>query len=184
MRALFLLALATLPAIAADVAFQRAWNKLERIESGSAKPGSVIVFTPSEMNAWARERVPQMFDGIRDPRIQFGDGTATAFAMVDFLKMRQGEGTETNPLLAKFIEGERPLKVSVRLVSSGGHATAYLTGVEVSGVTASGPLLDTLVNWFFQPLFPDAKINQPFELPDGVERIDMRPDGVRVTIKR
>jgi len=66
MRPLLLLALAALPSlsvslIAADPAFDRAENKLDRIESGRARPGSVIVFTPAEMNAWARGRVPQMY---------------------------------------------------------------------------------------------------------------------------
>ena len=44
---------------AADPLFESVWNKLERIESGQAKRGSLIVFTPAEINAWARARVPQ-----------------------------------------------------------------------------------------------------------------------------
>src|ERR1019366_638830 len=119
MRPLLLLALAAvLPLRAADAAFARAENKLDRIESGHARPGSVIVFTPAEMNAWARGRVPQMYQGIRDPNIQLGAGTATGSAYVDLLKMRQGDGLATNSLIAKLIEGERPLKVSIQLDSS------------------------------------------------------------------
>ena len=39
--------------------------------------------------------------------------------------MRQAEGVDTNPLIAKLIEGERPLKVSVQLESPpNGRATA------------------------------------------------------------
>src|ERR1700683_929107 len=116
MRPLFLLALAAiLPVHAADPIVERALDKLDRIESGRAKRGSVIVFTPAEMNAWARTRVPQMYQGIRDPSVQLGAGTASGSAFVDFLKMRQGEGLATNSLVAKLIEGERPLKVSVEL---------------------------------------------------------------------
>jgi len=170
--------------LAADPLFESAWNKLERIESGQAKRGSVIVFTPAEITAWARGRVPQLLEGIREPHVQLGMGAATGSARVDFLKMRQGEGLGTNPVIAKLIEGERPLKVSVRLDSSDGHATAYLTGVELSGITVPRPVLDFLVKDFFLPLFPDARINQPFELRDNIDRIDIRPDGVRVAIKR
>src|SRR5436305_3418327 len=116
MRPLLLLALAaTATAFAADPDFERATRKLDRIESGHARPGSVIVFTPAEMNAWARGRVPQMYQGIRDPTVVLGAGTATGSAFVDFLKMRQGEGLPTNSLLAKLIAGERPLKVSIQL---------------------------------------------------------------------
>jgi hypothetical protein len=185
MRPLLLLALAVvLPLSAADPAFARAEAKLERIESGHARPGSVIVFTPAEMNAWARGRVPQMYQGIRDPTVVLGAGTATGSAFVDFLKMRQGEGLPTNFLLAKLIAGERPLKVSIQLESSNGRATARLTRLEISGVAVTGAPLDFLVNEFFLHLFPDAKVNQPFELHDNIERIELRPDGVRVTIRK
>jgi len=185
MRPLFLLALAAvLPLCAADAAFQRTENKLDRIQSGHARPGSVIVFTPAEMNAWARGRVPQMYQGIRDPSVQLGAGTATGSAFVDLLKMRQGEGLATNSLIAKLIEGERPLKVSIQLESAQGRATARLTRLEISGIAVTGVALDFLVNEFFLHLFPDAKVNKPFELHDNIERIELRPDGVRVTMRK
>ena len=182
MRPLFLLLLAAVtPLFAANPVLDRVDLKLNLIDSGRARRGSVIVFTPAEMNTWARSRVPQMYQGIRDPSLQLGMGTATGSAMIDLLKMRQGP---TNPLIAKLIEGERPLKVSVQLDSSGGRATAKLTRLEISGIAVTGAPLDFLVNQFFLKMFPDAKVNQPFELRDNIDRIELRPDGVRVTIKK
>jgi hypothetical protein len=185
MRPLLLLALAAIaPLSTADAVADRALSKLDRIESGHARRGSVIVFTPAEMNAWARTRVPEMYQGISDPRVELGTGTASGSALVDFLKMRKGQGLATNALVAKLIEGERPLKVSMSLESAGGRATAHLTRLEISGIAVTGTTLDFLVNQFFLQLFPDAKINQPFELRDNMERIDLRPDGVRVTMRK
>lgn len=185
MRPLLLVALAVvLPLPAADAAFERAERKLDHLESGRARPGSVIVFTPAEMNAWARGRVPQMYQGIRNPSVQLGAGTATGSAFVDFLKMRQSDGLATNSLIAKLIEGERPLKASIQLDSGKGRATVHLTRLEISSVAVTGAPLDFLVNEFFLHLFPDAKLNQPFELRDNIERIELRPDGVRVTIRK
>jgi hypothetical protein len=185
MRPLLLLAVAAvLPLRAADAAFARAESKLDRIESGHARPGSVIVFTPAEMNAWARGRVPQLYQGIRDPAVQLGAGTATGTAFVDFLKMRQGEGLATNSFVAKLIQGERPLKVSIQLESAHGRATARLTRLEISSVAVTGAPLDFLVNEFFLHLFPDAKVNQPFQLQNNIERIELRPDGVRITMRK
>jgi hypothetical protein len=180
MRPQFLLILAA-TLYAANPVVDRVDYKLNLIDSGHARRGSVIVFTPVELNAWARERVPQMYQGIRDPSITLGMGTATGSANIDLLKMRQGP---TNPLLAKLIEGERPLKVSVQLESAGGRATAKLTSLEISGIAVTGAPLDFLVNQFFLKLFPDAKVNQPFELRDNIDRIELRPDSVRVTIKK
>jgi hypothetical protein len=184
-RRLFLLVIAIAPALlAADPVFERAWNKLDAIDSGRARPGSVIVFTPAEMNAWAQVRVPQMVDGLRNPRIELGTDTASGSALVDLLKMRQAEGVATNPMLAELIEGERPLKITVRVDSGGGRCTVHLIRVEISGMAATGPVLDLLVSAFFRPLFPDAKIDQPFELSDNMDRIAILPSGVRVSIKK
>jgi hypothetical protein len=185
MRPLLLLAFAaTLPLSAADAAFASAESKLDRIESGHARPGSVIVFTPAEINAWARGRVPQMYQGIRDSNVQLGDGTATGSALIDLLKMRQGAGVSTNPFIAKLIQGERPLKVSIELESAHGRATARLTRLEISGVAVTGAPLDFLVNEFFLHLFPDAKVNRPFDLHNNIERIELRSGGVRVTMRK
>jgi hypothetical protein len=110
--------------------------------------------------------------------------TATGTALVNLLKMRQAEGIATNPFVERLIDGERPMKVTVRLESGGGRCTVHLLRVEVSGLAATGPVLDLLVSAFFQPLFPDAKIDQPFELGSNIDRIDIQPTGVRVTIKK
>ena len=143
------------------------------------------MFTPKEINAWARVTVPETVpEGIRDERIDLGSDTANAHAIVDFLRMRQAQGKATIPLLGALIEGERPLTISVRLESGGGRCTVYLTRVEVGGVSAEGALLDFLVKTFFLPLFPDAKINEPFDLGYDMDRVEIRPDGIRVTIKK
>jgi hypothetical protein len=180
MRPLFVLFIAA-TLYAANPALDRVDYKLNLIDSGHAPRGSTIVFTAAEMNAWARNRVPQMYQGIRDPALQLGMGTATGTAIIDLLKMRRGE---TNPLVAKLIEGDRPLKVSVELESAHGRATAKLTRLEISGITVTGAPLDFLVNQFFLKMFPDAKVNQPFDLRDNIDRIELRPDSVRVTIKK
>lgn len=185
MRRLLLLAIATAPALfAADPVFERAWNKLDAIDSGRARPGSVIEFTSAEWNAWAQVRVPQLAEGVRNPRIELGTNTATGSALVDFLKIRQSQGIATNPVLAKLMDGERPVKASVRVDSGGGRCTIHLMRVEISGIAATGRVLDLLVSTLFEPLFPEAKIDQPFELGGNVDRIDIRPAGVRVTIKK
>ncbi len=184
MRPLLLLVLAAVTLPAGDAVSERVSNKLDRIESGQVRPGSVIIFTPSELNAWAKKRVPEMYQGVRDPSVQLGVGTATGSAFVDFLKMRQNEGLATNSLVAKLIEGERPLKVSIQLESGGGRATAHLTRLEISGIAVTGAALDFLVNRFLLPLFPDAKVNQPFDLRDNMERIQLRPEGVRITMRK
>jgi hypothetical protein len=183
MRLLPFFTVATL--IAADPQYDSARKKLDLIEASQAPRGAVITFTPAEINAWARVTVPEIVpEGMRDMRVELGTNTATGSAIVNFLKMRQAKGESTNWLLQKVIEGERPLRVGVRVESSNGRCTAYLTRVELSNVVASKVVLDFLLNTFFRPLYPEAHIDEAFDLDYNIERIEIRPTGARVVIKK
>ncbi len=170
---------------AADPMYERAQHKLDLIASGQARPGSVTTFTPAEINAWARVSVPEAVpDGVRDPRVDLGFNTADGYALIDFLKIRQAKGETTNWLMAKMIQGERPVKVSVRLQSEHGRCTVELTQVEISNAVINSTLLDFIIKTFFLPLYPDAKIDEPFDLGYNIDRIEIRPQGINVTIAK
>ena len=176
---------AAITVVGSDPLYDSAVRKLDAIESRHVKRGSTVTFTPEEINAWARVKIPETVpEGMRDGRVELGTGTATGYALVDFLKMRQGKGASTNWLIARLIEGERPLTVSVRLESGGGRCTVYLTRVEIGRAAANQTVIEFLVKTFFTPLYPDARIDEPFDLDYDIDRIDIRPSGARVTIKR
>jgi hypothetical protein len=82
------------------------------------------------------------------------------------------------------IEGERPVTISLRVQSGGGQCLVNLTRVDISGAVASGAVLDFLIKTFFISLYPAAKIDEKFELGYNIDRIDLRPTGVRVTMKK
>lgn len=158
--------------------------KLDRIRSGQVQPGSSVVFTAHELNVWVAGEVPRYAPrGVRNTRLDLQKGTVEASASIDFLKVRQTHGVETSWLIAKLIEGEHPVRVNARIQSGGGKAAVYLKRVEISGISVSGSTLDFLINNFFRPLFPDAKINQPFGLEDNVERIEIHPNLAKAVMK-
>jgi hypothetical protein len=170
---------------AGDAYFQSAEAKLDTIENGKAKRGAVITFSLQEINSWARYKVPEIVpQGIRNQRVTLGTDSGTAYALMDFLKMRHAEGKATGWFMTRLIEGERPVTIAIHLQSGGGYAQVDLTRVEISGAAASGTVLEFLIKTFFLPLYPSAKINEKFEIGFGIERIDIRPTGVRVTMKR
>jgi hypothetical protein len=169
---------------AQDTPAHRAQAKLDRIGNTETKPGETVDFPPAEIDAWAAVKIPEAVpEGLRNPRVELGTGVITATALVDFLKMRQSHGQATTRLMALLIEGERPLKISVRVVSSNARCTVYLTRVELSGVAIEGSVLDFLIQNFFKPLYPDAKINQPFDLDYNIDHLEVRPASLRVVIK-
>lgn len=174
-----------IPLLAAtDPLYLSTQKKFDQIADGKLKPGTVVVVTAAELNGWARVKVTESIpQGLRNPVIELGSGEATGSALVDFLKMASQNGQEPGWLISKLIEGERPLKVWIRMTSSGGRATVNLTRVELSGASLSGKTLDFLIDNFFKPKYPDAKIGEPFDLGYGIERIEIQPTGVRVYIK-
>ena len=186
MRPLLLVLMAgALVLTAADPLYESAERKLDLIASGQARPGSVISFTPVEINAWARVSVPEAVpEGVRDPHVELGYDTANGYALIDFLKIRQSKGESTNWLMTKLIQGERPVKISVRLQSEHGRCTVWLTQVEISNAVINSTLLDFLIKSVFLPRYPDAKIDEPFDLAYNIDRIEIRPQGINVTIAK
>ncbi len=149
------------------------------------RPGETVTFTTSEVNAFLQSRIPVYAPGaVRDSRVWFAPSAGSASALVDFVKLQRATGSEPNWMIAKLIEGERPVEVSAHLKSSGGWATVYLDRVAISGVSVSGSPLDMLISTFVKPLFPDAKVNEPFELGYGIEQLEIRPEGLRVRLRR
>jgi hypothetical protein len=159
-------------------------RKLDLIESGRARPGSVIRFSQAELNAWVRVKAPMVVpDGFREPRLILGNGEATASALIDFLKVRDASGLATNWLVAKLIQGEKPVTVRATMQSAHGRATVHLVSVQIGDLEVSGATLDFLVQNFLLPLYPDAQIDEPFELAASVERIEVTPAAALVYIR-
>jgi len=169
---------------AADPVALRVSQKLDLIDSGKAKPGSVFRFTPAELNAWVRVKAPTIIsDGFRQPRLVLGNGEASASALIDFLKVRHANGVETNWLVAKLIQGEKLVTARASIQSAHGKATVHLLRVEIGGLAVTGAPLDFLVQNFFRPFYPDARIDEPFELAGNVDRIEVTPAEARVYIR-
>lgn len=169
---------------AGNTEHDRVQRKLDAIDQHKVHKGAEIVFTQHEINAWAAVEAPKAVpEGLREPHIELGQNTATGSALVDFVKIEQSRGKSMNWLMAKLLAGEKPVSVEVELRSAKGQATVFLRSVKISGTVITGSVLDFLLKNLFLPLFPDARIDQPFELEDGIERIAIRPRAVLVKMK-
>jgi hypothetical protein len=170
--------------LAADPLADSAQKKLDSISDRKLKPGAVVTLSSREINAWIHEKAVKAFpEGMRNEREELGPGTTDGTALVDFLKLGKAKSS-VNPLIARLIEGERPLKISIRVESANGRCTVFLTRVELSGVTVEGSILDFLIKHFVQPRYPDIKINEPFDLDYNIDHIEIQPAGVRVIISK
>ena len=181
--ALALLAAPVLSTTSPD--YQAVVHKFSLIEHDRLKPGSRVVLTPAELNAYARQEVAEVApDGVRNARLDLGPGTATATALIDFGKLRRAEGKPPGRILAYLLDGERPVTITARIRSSGGTATVDVQEVQISGVTIEGRMLDFLIHNYVVQAYPSAKVGEPFALGHRIERLDVQPSAVGVVIGR
>jgi len=165
--------------------YQAAVRKFSLIGEDRLKPGARVVLTPEELNAYARQQVAEVApDGVRNPRLGLGSGTATATALIDFGKLRRAEGKPPGRIMAYLLDGERQVTIAARIKSSGGTATVDVESVEIAGITIEGVLLDFLIRTYLLPAYPDAKVGQPFALGHHIERLEVSPSAVGVLIGR
>ena len=182
MRRFLLFAVTASVLLASDPLANSAQKKLDSISDRKLKPGAVVTLSAKEVNAWIHDKAGKAFpEGIRNEHIDLAPGTADGTALVDLTKLSKAK---SNPLIARLIEGERPLRVAIRVESAKGRATVFLTHVELSGVAIDGSILDFLIKHFVQPRYPDIKINEPFDLDFNIDHIEIQPTGVRVLIKK
>jgi hypothetical protein len=160
-------------------------RKLELIESEKLRPGTRIDLTSDELNAYvAREVVEFSAQGVRNPKLELGNGSASGSALIDFLKLRQAKGQPSGWVMQKLLAGERPVRVTARIRSGDGRAVVDVEKVEISGVTIDGKMLDFLIQNYLIPYFPEAKVGTPFELAHRVDRLEVKPDAVGVVVGR
>ena len=184
-RVLLPLALASWPSAGASPDYASARRKIDNIKAGKVARGSVVVFSPAELIAYAlTEAKTVASDGIRQPRLILSRGRASAYALVDFMKLRRSSGGAPNWLLDGMLKGERPMEVSVRLVSANGHGTVIPERVQISRVAVTGAALEFLITSFILPIYPNAKVDEPFEIGYDIERYEITPAQARVVMKK
>jgi hypothetical protein len=179
-RDLFLVLLAAAAAFgAADADYVSAQKKFDQIEAGNLRAGARVAFSAPELTAWSAHEVPA---GLRNPKVELGAGTATGSALIDFGKLRRAQGHPPGWLMSKLLDGERPVRVTVRIRSANGQATVDVERVEVSGIPIDGQTLDFLIQNFLLAMYPDALVGQPFEIGSRVDRIEVAPAAATVII--
>lgn len=106
LRAFFGGLLLAVLAWSAEDAYQSAARKFAFIEEDRAPAGARIWIGVKELNAYAAVEALQVVPkGLRNPRLELGQGSAIAYASVDLLKVQELKASPPNPLLAWFLSG-------------------------------------------------------------------------------
>jgi hypothetical protein len=181
LRRLFLLALTASMLPAADPLAESARTKLALIEDDKAAPGSVVTFTSQELNAWIRAEIgeePQT--GMREPKLQMGEGTVTFEVLADLQKMAGSQGG----MFAALLAGERKIKIVAQPETSAGKVSVNLKLVEISGIPLSGILLNLAAKLVLTKVYEGVEIDKPFEMGHNIDHAVVEPTALRVYIKK
>jgi hypothetical protein len=176
-RVIWLIPVLALLGLADSAEFLSAKRKFDEIGADHLKSGSRVTLTPAELRAYAEHEAPP---GVSKPVIQLANGTATGTALIDFARLRAGQGRPPGWLMARLLEGERPVTVTARIHSANGSATVEVEKVSISGLQVDGRTLDFLIQNFLLALYPDAVVGRPFELGHNIDRLDIAPGALQV----
>jgi len=165
--------------------YDSAVSKFEGIQRYRFKPGTRVPLTIEELNAYVQTELPEYVPvGIRNLRLEFGAGnTATGYALIDFLKLRNAQGKPPNWIMKKLLSGERDVSVTCEVRSANGVATVYPTKVEIEGIPISGSALDFIIDNYLVPNYPTVKIAQPIQLKYGMDRFEVTDRRVDIVLK-
>jgi len=161
-------------------------RKLDLIEKGRLRAGSRVDFASGELNVWLREQARRYFPGaVSNVRVDLGNNSATGYADVDFVKLRQAAtGESAGWLMRNLFSGERSMVVQAHFVSTRGGARVDVDSVRISGVPIEGRALDFLIRNYVRPTFPELKLSEWFRLADRVDRVATTPAGATAFIGR
>lgn len=176
---------AALVLIAASPEARSLARKFALIESERLPSGARVVTTAAEWNAWVREEATTLGSGaIRDTRVSADSGNRViAFARIDFLKLSQSAGKSTNWLMQQMLQGEKPVTVTVHVLSHDGQARVDVERVEVQGVALQGAALDFLIQQYVIPNFPDAQVSRWFSLDHRMDHFEITAAGVTIVVR-
>ena len=149
-------------------------DRADRAQGDATNPHNshaVTVLLEEEINSYFKYRMGGKIPaGISQLRVQLRPQRPSATALVDFDRFKAASRRPIHPLLDALLDGQHTVGVRGRFTSSNGSGLFHLEEVSIGSWVLRGALLELLVRHFIQPRYPEAAINRPFALAEGIEQ--------------
>ena len=172
--------------LAADVltpqladAFSKKIVLVQKNAEQKAAKERVTTFTQAETNSYLKFQAGDLLPtGLTQPELtMIGQGKVSGKAIVDLdvVRQKQGSGSWFDP--TSYLTGKLPVTASGRVVTGDGQGRFELDSAEISGVPIPRSLLAQMVNFFTRTKDnpKGSSIDDTFELPAAIKRIDVEP---------
>jgi len=130
-----------------------------------AKMDITEVELESYVMVYLRKDIPIQIESVR---VHLTPGVVTADA-----RLTIPAGTTGNTLLDALVTGTHNLLISGKLTTARGEGKFDLQSLSVDGIPVPNILIDALLRKYAKPKYPDVDLNEPFDLPWGIQSIDV-----------
>jgi hypothetical protein len=156
-------------------------SKIDTIKKADAdkkrREQSRMEITEAELESYVmvylRKDIPVQIESIR---AQLTPGVIAADT-----RLTIPAGSTGNVLVDALVSGTHNLFVSGKMTASKGEGKFDLQSVTVDGIPVPNILIDTLIRKYAKPKYPDVDLKEPFDLPWGIEAIDIGQGKATVT---
>lgn len=158
--------------------------KLNRIEQNSQRSNpdqTPTVLTEDEVNDYFAAGNVKLPQGVKKVTFQGRTGVVTAFLLVDFDEIKQGQHT-SNPLLSMF-SGTHNVAVEGDAAASGGQGKVHVRSVTIDAIEVPRMALEYFVSKYITPKYPNMGLDSTFQLPDKIDTAKVGYHKVTITQK-
>jgi len=132
-------------------------HKGSRVELSEAELESYVLYS-------LKEDIPVQIDSIK---VQLAPGTIASDTQLTF----NSNSTTGNPMVDAFLGGTHNVFIKGKLAGEDGRGKFDLQEVRVDGIPVPKILIETLIDKYVKPKYPQADLKEPFDLPWGIEEI-------------
>jgi hypothetical protein len=131
---------------------------------------SLEVFEP-ELEAYVQTSMK-----LESIRVHLTPGTIAADA-----RLTIPPGGTGNMLVDALVDGTHNLVIKGKLTSARGVGKFDLQEVTVDGIPVPNIVIDALLKRYVKPKYPDVDLKEPFDLPWGIDAIDVLQSKAKIT---
>src|SRR5262249_42274030 len=102
--------------------------------------------------------------------VQLGHDTVALDTQLTFASNATG-----NPVLDALVGGTHNLFVKGKLVAQESRGKFDLQEVRVDSIPVPNVLIQALIKRYVTPKYPDVDLNEPFDMPWGIQQLKLEP---------
>ena len=150
-------------------------QKIDAIKAAEDDPkhkdGTVVELSESELESYLlyslKEEIPAQVDSAD---VQLAQDVVALDTQITFTNNATG-----NPVVDALLGGTHNLFVKGKFIAHERRGKFDLQEVRVDGIPVPNVLIQTLIKKYVNPKYPEVDLNEPFEMPYGIEELKVEP---------